>query len=60
MLAQSKTPGDILDYMRSNFSKRMGIIDTNSDEIIRTLNLLKSSFNKGADDILSAVTKESN
>ena len=31
--------------------KSMGIIDTNSDEIIRTCNLLKSSFSKGVDEI---------
>ena len=40
-----KTHGDISDYMSSNFSQSMGIIDTNSDEIIRTVNL-KSSFSK--------------
>ena len=44
--------------MSGNFSKSMGIIDTNSDEIIRTANLLKSSFSKGADDISSVVTKK--
>ena len=36
----------------------MGIIDTNSDEIIRNVNLLKSSFSKEADDISSVVTKK--
>ena len=35
--------------MSGNFSKSMGIIDTNSDEIIRTV-----------DDISSVVTQESN
>ena len=54
-----KTPGDISDYMSGNFSKSMGIIDTNSDEIIRTVNLLKSSVSKGVDDI-SSVIKKSN
>ena len=34
----------------------MGIINTNSDEIIRTVNLLKYSFSKEADDISSVVT----
>ena len=63
MLAQlankiSKTHCDISDYMSGNFSKSMGIIDTNSDEIIRTVNLLKSSFSKGADDISSVVTRK--
>ena len=56
MFAQSKTYGDILDYKSANFSKSMAIIDTNSGEIIRTVNLLNYSFSKGADDILSAVT----
>ena len=50
----------ITHYMSGNFSKSMGIIDTNSDEIIRTVNLLKSSFSKGADDISSVVTQKSN
>ena len=36
----------------------LGIIATNSDEIIRTVNLLKASFSKGADDISSVVTKK--
>ena len=63
MLAQSlqikfKKTGYSSDYMSGNFSKSMGIIDTNSDEIIRTVNLLKSSFSKGADDISSVVTKK--
>ena len=53
-----KTHGDISDYMSGNFSKSMVIIDTNSDEIIRTVNLLKSSFSKGADDISSVVTRK--
>ena len=53
-----KTPGDISDYMSGNFSKSMDIIDSSSDEIIRTVNLLKSSFSKGADDISSVVTKK--
>ena len=44
--------------MSRNFSKSMGIIDINSDEIIRTVNLLKSSFSKGVDDISSVVTKK--
>ena len=39
-----KTHGDISDYMSGNISKSMGIIDTISDEIIRTVNLLKSSL----------------
>ena len=55
-----KTHGDISDYMSGIFSKSMGIIDTNSDEIIRTVNLLKPSFSKGADDISSVVTIKSN
>ena len=42
-----KTNGDISDYMSGNFSKSMRIIDTISDEIISTVNLLKSSFSKG-------------
>ena len=37
--------------MNGNFSKSMGITDTNSDEIIRTVNFLKSNFSKAADDI---------
>ena len=53
-----KTHGDISDYMSSNFSKSMGIIDTNADEIIMTVNLLKFSFSKGVDDISSVVTKK--
>ena len=53
-----KTNGDISYYMSGNFSKSIGIIDTNSDEIIRTVNLLKSSFSKGADDISSVITKK--
>ena len=53
-----KTHGDISDYMSDNFSKSMGIIDINSDEIITTVDLLKSSFSKGADDISSVVTKK--
>ena len=53
-----KTHGDISDYMSDNFSKSMGVIDINSDEIIRTINRLKSSFNKGVDDISSVVTKK--
>ena len=53
-----KTHGDISDYMSANFSKSMGIIDTNSDEIIKMVNLPKSSFSKGADDISSVVTKK--
>ena len=53
-----KTHGDISDYMSGNFSKSMVIIDTNSDEIFRTVNLLKSSFSKGADDISSVVTRK--
>ena len=53
-----KTHGDISDCMSDNFSKSMGIIDTIFDEIIRTVNLLKSSFSKGVDDILSVVTKK--
>ena len=46
-----KTHGDILDYRSGNFSKSVGIINTNSDEIIRTVNLLKSNFSKEADDM---------
>ena len=42
--------------MSGNSLKGMGIIDTNSDEIIRIINLLKYSFSKGADDISSVVT----
>ena len=42
-----KTHGDVSDYMSGNFSKNMSIIDTNSDEIIRTINLLKFSFSNG-------------
>ena len=53
-----KTHGDISDYMRGNFSTSMGTIDTISDEIIRTVNLFKSSFSKGADYISSVVTKK--
>ena len=53
-----KIRGDISDYMSGNFTKSMGIIDTNSNEIIRTDNLLKSSFSKGADDISSVVRKK--
>ena len=62
MLAQSlqlkfqKTHGDISDYMSGNFSKSMSIIYTNSDEIIRTINI-KSSFSKGTDDISSVFKK---
>ena len=41
-----KTHGDISDYISGNFSKSMGIIDTNSDEIIRTVKHFKSSFSK--------------
>ena len=55
-----KKHGDISDYMSGNFSKSMGIIDTNSDEIIRNVKLLKFSFSKGADDISSVVTQKSN
>ena len=53
-----KIHGDISDYMSGNFSKSMGIIYTNSDEIIRTVNILKSSFSKVADDISAVVTKK--
>ena len=52
-----KTHGDISDYMSGNFSKSMDIIDTDSDKIMWTVNLL-SSFSKGADDIWSVVTKK--
>ena len=53
-----KTHGDISGCMSGSFSKSIGINDTISDEIIRTVNLLKSSFSKGADDISSVVTKK--
>ena len=53
-----KTHGDISDYMSGNFLNNMIIIGTNSDEIIRTVNLLKSSFSKWADDISSVGTKK--
>ena len=52
-----KTHGDISNHMSGNFLKSMGIIDIISDEIIRTVNLLKSSLSKGADDISSVVTR---
>ena len=44
--------------MSGNFSKGMGVIATNSVEIITTVNLLKSSFSTGADDISSVVTRK--
>ena len=45
-------------WASGNFSKSKGIIENNSDEIIRTVNLLKFSFSKGADDISSVVTRK--
>ena len=53
-----KTHDDISEYMSGNFSKSMGIIDINYDEIVRTVNLLKCGFSKGADYISSVVTKK--
>ena len=56
----TKTHCDILDYMSANSLKSMGInriIHANSYEIIRIVNILKSSFSKGPDDITSVVTK---
>ena len=43
--------------MSGNSFKSMGIIDINSDEILRTVNLLKSSFSKWADNISLVVAK---
>ena len=43
--------------MSGNFSKSVGIIDTNSDEIIRIGNLLKSSFSKGEQYFISGHKK---
>ena len=62
----------ILDYMSGNYSKSMGIIDTsmgiidtsmgiidtNSDEITGIVNLLKSSFSKEADELISGHKKQ--
>ena len=45
--------GDISNYMSGNFSTSTGIIDTNYNVIIWTVNLLKSTFSKGSDDISS-------
>ena len=54
----SKTHGDILDYMSGNSLKIMGITDTNGDEIIGIVNLLKSSFSKELTTFSSRATKK--
>ena len=53
-----KTHDDISEYMSGDFSKSMDIIDINSDEIVRTVNLLKCGCRKGTDYISSVVTKK--